>query len=56
MTNERYMEIEKAGCGITQEEWNAGWHWCYDWDCMLVGPGMQAQESCLCFKGVYVSH
>jgi hypothetical protein len=51
MTYERYMKIEKDGCGLTKEEMDAGWHWCYDWDCMLVGPGMDAWNTCTCMRG-----
>ena len=50
MDNERYMELERKGLGLTKEEQELGWHWCDDWDLMLVGPGMPAQESCVCFK------
>ena len=44
------MELERKGLGLTKAEQDEGWHWCYDWDLMLVGPGMQAQEACVCFK------
>ncbi len=51
MTDERYMDLDKTGMGLTTEEQKEGWHWCYDWDLMLVGPGMQAMEFCLCERG-----
>ena len=34
---------------LRPEEMEAGWHWCHDWDGMLVGPEMAAQDGCTCF-------
>ena len=49
MDDERYIFIEKnLGEKLTDEELKEGWHFCYDWDGMLVGPGMSAMDSCLC--------
>lgn len=49
MTNERYMTVERsASLPLTTDEVSEGWHFCLDWDGMLVGPGMVAFESCLC--------
>ena len=50
MTNERWTELERTGKGLTKEEKDAGFHWCYDWDLMLVGPDMEAWKACTCFK------
>jgi hypothetical protein len=44
----RYIELDLRGGGLTQEELDAGWHFCYDWDGMLVGPGMPETEICVC--------
>ena len=33
---------------LTQEEMDEGWHWCYDWDQMLVGPGTVEADFCTC--------
>lgn len=48
MILERYLELDKAGKGLTEEEIEAGWHFCLDWDGMLVGPGMPEVEGCIC--------
>ena len=48
MTKERYIELDRTGEGLTQEEWEAGWHWCYEWDELLVGPGMPEAKVCSC--------
>lgn len=34
---------------LTNEEYSLGWHFCYDWDGLLVGPGMKEyEEFCTC--------
>ena len=36
---------------LTQEEMDAGWHWCFDFDEMLVGPEMPLEwDVCTCFS------
>lgn len=49
MTPERYNELETAGKGLTAEEIKERWHFCREWDQMLIGPGMPEMEACLCF-------
>lgn len=49
MDKERWIEIDLAGKGLTFEELKDGWHFCYEWDEMLIGPGMPECEACLCF-------
>lgn len=50
MIPERYKELSKSNSlPLTQEEIKAGWHFCYEYDGMLVGPGMDV-AGCLCFK------
>jgi hypothetical protein len=48
MNRERYIELDNSGTGLTKEEWEAGWHWCLEWDDMLVGPGTQEALVCSC--------
>lgn len=49
MNNTRYYELEKnPDAVLTEEEQEEGWHWCADWDFMLVGPGMPEQGGCTC--------
>ena len=45
----RYAELmnnEKAK--LSKKERELGWHFCTDWDGLLVGPGMEEEEHCLC--------
>ena len=53
MTPTRYYELEAGndtdGPHLTPEEKAAGWHFCCEFDGLLVGPGMCEQQFCLCF-------
>lgn len=56
MIYERWLKLEKGiDDKLTQTELKQGWHFCVEWDCMLVGPGMPEMEACLCNvpKGEY---
>ena len=33
---------------LTDAEIAAGWHFCYEFDGLLVGPGMSETEFCTC--------
>lgn len=33
---------------LRPSEFKAGWHWCYEWDGLLVGPGMGELAHCQC--------
>jgi hypothetical protein len=49
MTPERYNELEmNIEVKLTSEERAEGWHFCDEFDSMLVGPGMQELECCTC--------
>lgn len=48
MNIERQLQLDRSGEGLTEEEWNQGWHWCADWDQMLVGPGYLEALFCKC--------
>lgn len=49
MTEVRYFQLEQdTSLNLTEEEVAEGWHWCIDWDGMLVGPGMIEMECCGC--------
>ena len=52
MTPERYKEINDTGKGLTVQEYNAGWHFCPEWDQLLVGPGMEEMKVCNCYARV----
>lgn len=48
MTPERWEKLNREGKGLTLEEYKQGWHYCVEWDLMLVGPGMCELEACHC--------
>lgn len=48
MDDKRYKELDESGQGLTQEEMDQGWHWCGNWDDMLVGPGTEEASCCHC--------
>ena len=51
MTDERWEQLMKDdSLLLTMEESDEGWHFCPDWDGLLIGPGMMELESCLCSK------
>lgn len=51
MTDERYLKLSlDYEDELTEEEIMQGWHWCQDWDFMLLGPGMPEMSGCNCFK------
>jgi hypothetical protein len=52
MTEERYEELmwKDKGSTLTMEEYDLGWHFCVDWDFLLIGPGMAETDCCTCKK------
>lgn len=50
MTKERYNKLmDDLNLSISKEEWDEGWHFCSDWDFLLVGPDTPLEkESCTC--------
>ena len=48
MNRERYTELDRSGTGLTPEEWDQGWHWCVEWDGLLVGPNTEEALVCSC--------
>ena len=48
MDRDRYAKLDKEGRGISMKELQEGWHFCEDWDGLLVGPGMPEMECCHC--------
>jgi hypothetical protein len=56
MTEERYkalMDDETATQGnLTDAEIKEGWHFCCEFDGLLIGPGMGEMEHCHCFEPI----
>ena len=55
MSDEKYTELhDNQNSSLTKEEIDLGWHWCNEFDGMLVGPGMPEfeeickQSGCIC--------
>jgi len=49
MTPQRAYELEvNPKARLTQIELDQGWHFCADWDFMLVGPDTPEWECCTC--------
>jgi hypothetical protein len=51
MKNERWnalMNDKTEQLNLTDEEIAEGWHWCAEWDGLLVGPGMMELQPCTC--------
>jgi len=49
MTYERRRDLELYWTQqLTGKEIDEGWHWCCEWDGLLVGPGMEELEVCRC--------
>lgn len=54
MTPERYNELMDAlfnndnEVELTEAELAQGWHWCYDFDGLLVGPDTGEAQYCTC--------
>lgn len=50
MSPERYRQLSRQATAIrlTADEIQAGWHFCLDWDGLLIGPGSPEMEVCTC--------
>jgi hypothetical protein len=48
VTKERYELLMNDQAMLTPEEIKEGWHFCHEWDDLLVGPGMEEVHVCTC--------
>lgn len=49
MTGTRYKELRNnLDLRLTQEEIDEGWHFCADWDGLLIHKDHPESESCSC--------
>lgn len=54
ISNARYVALmDNAGMTLTEEDKAAGWHFCPDWDGLLVGPSMLELDSCTCNRDAF---
>lgn len=50
MTNERWKQLsESDNWNLEPSEIALGWHWCQEFDGLLVGPGMGELSCCHCW-------
>lgn len=50
MSSERWHELMWEQSELTTEEIVQGWHFCWEFDGLLVGPDMTEQEFCTCME------
>jgi hypothetical protein len=51
MKYKRWRELmADDGHELTEAEIQAGWHFCWDWDGLLIGPGMDEMAHCNCVQ------
>lgn len=52
MTSERFTTLmADDGLQLSDDEIDSGWHFCWSWDGLLVGPGMMEASFCECDFG-----
>lgn len=50
MNSYRYDELMLGVSNLTVEEINKGWHFCCEWDGLLIGPDDEEITVCSCFE------
>ena len=50
MNRERYTQVQILGAPLTEEE-EREWHFCYDWDEMLIHKDDEEFKACSCVGG-----
>lgn len=51
MTDERRIKLmQDDNTNLTKEEIDSGWHFCWEFDGLLIGPGMDEMKFCTCLK------
>lgn len=48
MTPSRWIHLNRTGKALRPDEIAAGWHYCLDWDGLLIHPGDPEHEYCIC--------
>lgn len=48
MTPERYARLMETDEELQPSEFAEGWHFCIEWDGLLIGPGMSEMDCCHC--------
>lgn len=51
MTDERWIKLmQDDNTNLTKEEIDTGWHFCWEFDGLLIGPGMEEMKFCKCHE------
>lgn len=45
-----YIRLQDGDISLSPEEIAAGWHFCHDWDYMLIHTTWPENDGCLCGK------
>lgn len=53
MIAERWRAIQRDDLELTPEEIAEGWHFCHEYDGLLVGPGMSELDCCRCLDSTH---
>lgn len=48
MTSQRYRLLEQGDAELTPEEISQGYHFCLEFDGLLIGPGCSELDCCHC--------
>ena len=48
MERERYLAVQRGDEELTEQEIADGWHFCWEWDEMLIHPSWPEAEACTC--------
>ena len=48
MTKDRYTALMRGDESLTDAEMSQGWHFCWDWDGLLISPDMPEFNACIC--------
>jgi len=48
MNDDRWKTLMNSDQHLSKAEYLQGWHWCWNWDGLLVGPGMPELRACQC--------
>ncbi len=50
MFMDKWIELNNITGGLTEAEIKQGWHFCPDWDFLLISPDSKEGECCTCTK------
>jgi len=47
---DRYNALMDEKADLTREEWEDGWHFCAEWDYLLIHPSHPEANCCSCIE------